>query len=62
MPKAGRLPQVSWLLPPAAFSERPHFTPAYGAAYTAQILEALTANPEVWSRTVLLILYDENDG
>ena len=60
--KADRLPQVSWILPPAAFSEHPHWTPAYGAAYTARILDALTSNPEVWSKTVLLIMYDENDG
>jgi phospholipase C len=26
------------------------------------VVEALTANPEVWSKTVLLINYDENDG
>ncbi|HEV2674258.1 MAG TPA: phospholipase C, phosphocholine-specific [Aliidongia sp.] len=60
--RSGRLPQVSWLLPPAAFSEHPHFMPAYGANYTARILDALTANPEVWSKTVLLVMYDENDG
>ncbi len=60
--KSGRLPQVSWLLPPAAFSEHPRWTPGYGATYIARILDALTAVPEVWSRTVLLIMYDENDG
>lgn len=60
--KADRLPQVSWLLPPAAFSEHPKWTPGYGAAYTARVLDALTANPEVWAKTVLLIMYDENDG
>ncbi|MBU9515111.1 phosphocholine-specific phospholipase C [Burkholderia multivorans] len=59
---AGRLPQVSWLLPPAAFSEHPKYTPAYGANYTSQILDALTANPDVWRKTVLFIMYDENDG
>ncbi|AJX16649.1 phosphocholine-specific phospholipase C [Burkholderia ubonensis] len=58
----GRLPQVSWLLPPAVFSEHPKYTPAYGANYTSQILDALTANPDVWSKTVLFIMYDENDG
>jgi phospholipase C len=26
------------------------------------VLDALTANPEVWSKTVLLVNYDENDG
>jgi phospholipase C len=58
----GRLPQVSWLLPPAAYSEHPKYTPGYGAAYIARVLDALTADPEVWSKTVLLLMYDENDG
>jgi len=60
--RAGRLPQVSWLLPPAAFSEHPRWTPGYGATYIARILDALTADPDVWGRTVLFIMYDENDG
>lgn len=60
--RAGRLPQVSWLLPPAAYSEHPRWTPGYGATYIARILDALTADPEVWGRTVLLITWDENDG
>jgi phospholipase C len=59
---ANKLPQVSWLCPPAAYSEHPQYTPAYGAEYTSQILDALTSNPEVWSKTVLFIMYDENDG
>jgi phospholipase C len=57
-----KLPQVSWLLPPAVFSEHPRYMPAYGATYIARILDALTANPKVWSKTVLLLMYDENDG
>lgn len=60
---SGRLPQVSWIVAPAAFSEHPSAsTPLQGAEYTARVLDALTANPEVWSRTVLLINFDENDG
>lgn len=59
----GALPQVSWIVAPAADSEHPSAsTPLQGAAYTARVLDALTANPEVWSRTVLLINFDENDG
>jgi len=58
----GALPQVSWLMPPAAFSEHPQYMPADGASYIAQVLETLTANPAVWSKTVLLVMYDENDG
>jgi phospholipase C len=60
--QAGSLPQVSWLLPPAAYSEHPKYTPLYGANYIATILDALTSNPDVWSKTVLFIMYDENDG
>ncbi|WP_414445089.1 phosphocholine-specific phospholipase C [Burkholderia sp. 22PA0106] len=60
--QAGNLPQVSWLLPPAAYSEHPKFTPLYGANYISTILDALTSNPDVWSKTVLFIMYDENDG
>lgn len=59
---ADRLPQVSWLLPPAAYSEHPRWTPGYGATYIARVLNALTANPQVWAKTVFLVMYDENDG
>ena len=60
--KAGRLPQVSWVVAPEAFCEHPNWPVNYGAWYIARILDALTANPEVWSKTALLITYDENDG
>ena len=45
--QANALPQVSWLLPPAAYSEHPKFTPLYGAYYLSTILDALTSNPDV---------------
>jgi phospholipase C len=57
-----RLPRISWLLPPAAYSEHPRWTPGYGATYIAKVINALTANPQVWAKTVLFIMYDENDG
>ncbi len=56
------LPQVSWIVAPEAYCEHPNWPPNYGAWYISQVLDALTANPEVWSKTVLLITYDENDG
>ncbi|USE77796.1 phospholipase C, phosphocholine-specific [Cupriavidus gilardii] len=60
---AGTLPQVSWIVAPATYSEHPGpSSPVQGAWYTQEVLNALTANPEVWSRTVLLINFDENDG
>jgi phospholipase C len=60
---ANRLPQISWVVSTAEGSEHPGpSSPAQGAAYTARVIEALTANPEVWARTVLFINFDENDG
>jgi phospholipase C len=60
---AGTLPQISWIIGTAESSEHPGpSSPAQGAAYTAQVIEALTANPAVWARTVLLVNFDENDG
>lgn len=60
---SGALPQVSWIIAPMSYSEHAdHSSPVQGAWYTQQVLEALTANPDVWSKTVLLMMYDENDG
>lgn len=60
---ANKLPQVSFIVATAEGSEHPGpSSPAQGADYTAKVLEALTANPEVWSKTVLFINFDENDG
>jgi phospholipase C len=58
----GTLPQVSWVVAPEAFCEHPNWPANYGAWYISQILDALTSNPEVWSKTVFLIMFDENDG
>ena len=59
----GTLPAVSWILPPKDWSEHPSASaPVEGAEFTARILDALTANPEVWSRTVFFLTFDENDG
>ena len=60
---AGRLPQVSWIVAPETYCEHPGpSSPIQGAYYTSAVLDALTATPDVWARTVLLVDYDENDG
>ena len=59
---ANTLPQVSYVCAPEAYSEHPNWPANYGAYYVSQILDALTSNPEVWSKTALFIMYDENDG
>ena len=59
----GKLPQVSWIVAPATYSEHPGpSSPVQGAWYIQETLDALTAVPEVWSKTVLFINFDENDG
>jgi phospholipase C len=60
---AGRLPQVSWIASSQSDSEHPQgSSPIEGADFTARVLDALTANPDVWSKTVLFLTFDENDG
>ncbi|MFG2937638.1 phosphocholine-specific phospholipase C [Streptomyces sp. NPDC048282] len=60
--KAGKLPQISWVVAPEAFTEHPNWPANYGAWYVSQVLDALTADPEVWAKTAVFITYDENDG
>ncbi|MGW5463706.1 phosphocholine-specific phospholipase C [Streptomyces sp. NPDC003996] len=60
--KGGKLPQVSWIVAPEAFTEHPNWPANYGAWYVSQVLDALTSNPDVWGKTALFITYDENDG
>jgi phospholipase C len=56
------LPQVSWIVAPEAYTEHPNWPANYGAWYVSQVLDALTSNPEVFSKTALFITFDENDG
>ncbi len=60
--KNNTLPQVSWVVAPEAYTEHPSWPANYGAWYVSQVLDALTSNPEVWSKTVFLVTFDENDG
>jgi phospholipase C len=57
----GKLPAVSWLVPSERLSDHPS-SPWYGAWYVAETLNILTKNPEVWSKTIFILTYDENDG
>ncbi|MCK8679443.1 phosphocholine-specific phospholipase C [Streptomyces lichenis] len=60
---AGRLPEVSYLVPSAVDSEHPgSSSPIASATLVYKILDALGSHPDVWRHTVLLINYDENDG
>ncbi|MDG4757499.1 phospholipase C, phosphocholine-specific [Micromonospora sp. WMMD710] len=60
--EAGRLPQVSWITAPEAYTEHPNWEPAYGSWYISQVIDILAAHPEVWSKMALFITYDEEGG
>jgi phospholipase C len=60
--KSGTLPKVSWIIPPLGYDEHPPAPPALGAWFIDQALQTLISNPDVWSKTVLFVMYDENDG
>ena len=59
--KNDTLPTVSWLMPPAHFSDHPG-EPWFGPWYVSEAMEILLQNPEVWKKTIFIITYDENDG
>ena len=58
----GRLPSVSWILPPLAECEHPAAPPAYGEYLIHSVLLKLVSNPQVWAQTVLFVVHDENGG
>jgi phospholipase C len=59
----GTLPQVSWIIPSPVWSEHPSASsPLQGASYTQQVLDILIQNPALWSKTVFIVTFDENDG
>lgn len=57
----GKLPTVSWLSPPANFSDHPSL-PWFGPWYVSEVMQILLKNPEVWKKTIVVLTYDENDG
>jgi len=59
---ANKLPQVSWIVAPEGYTEHGNWPPNFGAWYTSQVLDVLTSNPEVFSKTALFLMFDENDG
>jgi phospholipase C len=59
---AGTLPSVSWIIPPLGFDDHPCASPERGMYFVKLVVDALTANKAVWSKTALFVMYDENDG
>src|SRR6218665_158849 len=60
---ANKLPEVVWVLPSEPACEHPDSSsPVQGGHFIQQVLDALTANLEVWSKTAVFVNFDENDG
>jgi len=60
--QSGKLPQVSWIVAPAGYTEHSDWPIDYGAWYISQIFNILVSHPDVFSKTIFLINYDEADG
>ena len=60
--QSGTLPQVSWVVAPAGYTEHADYPLNYGAWYISQVFNILVSNPDVFSKTVFIINYDEADG
>ncbi|HEY7946609.1 MAG TPA: alkaline phosphatase family protein [Acidimicrobiales bacterium] len=56
------LPAVSWITAPNGVDEHPPAAPAVGMSFTHNVIDTLVSNPSVWAKTVLFVMYDENDG
>src|SRR5580698_1934534 len=56
------LPTVSWIVPTSFQSEHPDYMPAAGADFVASKINAIAANPDVFAKTLFILIYDENDG
>jgi phospholipase C len=60
--RSGSLPEVSWISTAVGYDEHPPAPSFLGEWFTDQVLQVLVSNPDVWSKTVLFHMYDENDG
>ena len=58
----GVLADVSYIGQAAGATEHPSGLPAAGAQFLATILDALAGNEDLWNTSLLMIVYDENDG
>src|SRR5262249_56955451 len=59
--KSGKLPQVSWISAPEGYTEHSDAPMNYGAWYISKIFDILMSNPEVFSKTLLIVNYDQAD-
>jgi phospholipase C len=58
----GRLPKVSWIVAPEAYTEHPNWEPDFGSWYVSQVIDILASNPDIWGKMALFVTYDEEGG
>ena len=57
------LPAVSWLHVPGSQTEHPeHSCPAAGGIALHRVVRSLMRHPDIWKRTALFVVWDENGG
>jgi phospholipase C len=59
---SGNLPQVSWLVGSVLTSDHPPSPSIFGENILSLIIDALTLDPALWAKTLLIVTYDENGG
>ena len=59
--KAGKLPQVSWVVPSAEVSEHPPSSVGAGMAYVTSVVNAVMESPD-WDHTAIFIAWDDWGG
>jgi phospholipase C len=56
------LPAVSWIISNDGVDEHPPAPSWAGEWFVSNAIKTLASNPKVWAKTVLFVMYDENDG
>jgi phospholipase C len=60
--QAGKMPDVSWLLPPIAESDHPDYGPLCpGENWTVDTIDAIMQSPE-WAHTAIFLTWDDYGG
>jgi phospholipase C len=58
---AGALPNVSWIMPDALFSDHPPSNLTLGETFISNVVDALSASPD-WNSTALFVTWDDYGG
>jgi phospholipase C len=59
--EAGRLPAVSWVIPPVTLSDHPPASMCSGENWVVRLMNALQRNPQ-WDSTVAILVWDDFGG